>query len=30
MRAKKAYSEEDTKDSVTNWGKFRSFNNSLS
>ena len=30
MRAKKADQEEDTKDSVTNWSEFRSFNNSLS
>ena len=30
MRAKKADQEEDPKDSVTNWGEFRSFNNSLS
>ena len=30
MRAKKADREEDTKDSVTNWGEFRSFDNSLS
>jgi len=30
MRAKKAEQEEDPKDSVTNWSKVRSFNNSLS
>ena len=30
MRAKKADLEEDTKDSVTNWAEFRSFNNSIS
>ncbi len=30
MRAKKADQEQDPKDSVTNWGKFRSFDNSLS